>query len=79
MKSSDWWLVGFGLRAFTLAVTELACFLFVIPTLFNLHSDAADAGAAVIALVAIVGGGLSVTSLSRELTALGGKNDDRLE
>jgi hypothetical protein len=79
MKSSDWWLVSFGLRAFTLAVGELACFLFVIPTLFNLHSDAADAGAAVLALAAVLGGVVSVMGLSRELAALGGTDNDRLE
>ncbi len=49
---------------------ELACFAFVIPTLFNLHSDAADAAAALIALVALVAGFLSVTALTREFTLL---------
>ncbi|MGY2734192.1 hypothetical protein [Sphingomonas sp. UYP23] len=67
MKSLDLWLVGFGLRCAGLLVCELACFGFVIPSLFNLHSDAADVGAALIALVA---GFLSVTALTREFTLL---------
>jgi hypothetical protein len=70
MTSRDWWIVGFGLRCFTLLAVELATFLFVVPTLFNLHSDAADAGAAVIALVGLAGGMLSVSMLSREFTLL---------
>ena len=70
MKSLDLWLVGFGLRSFALLVAELACFAFVIPTLFNLHSDLADAGAAIIAVLAIVGGFLATTALTREFRAL---------
>jgi hypothetical protein len=70
MKSLDLWLVGFGLRCFALLVGEIACFLFVVPTLFNLHSDLADAGAAVLALVALTGGFLSALALTREFTTL---------
>ncbi|WP_010184427.1 hypothetical protein [Sphingomonas sp. PAMC 26605] len=70
MKSLDLWLVGFGLRCAGLLVCELACFGFVIPTLFDLHSDVADVGAALIALVALVAGFLSVTALTREFTLL---------
>ena len=70
MKSMDLWIVGFGLRCAGLLVCELACFAFVIPTLFNLHSDPADAAAALIALVALVAGFLSVTALTREFTLL---------
>ena len=70
MKSLDLWLVGFGLRCAGLLVCELACFAFVIPTLFNLHSDVADAAAALIALVALVAGFLSGMALTREFTAL---------
>jgi len=70
MKSLDLWLVGFGLRCGALLVGEIACFLFVVPTLFNLHSDLADAGAAVLALVALVGGFLSGLMLTREFTTL---------
>lgn len=70
MKSLDLWLVGFGLRCAGLLVCVLACFAFVIPTLFNLHSDAADAAAALIAIVALVAGFLWVTALTREFTLL---------
>lgn len=70
MKSLDLWLVGFGLRCAGLLVCELACFGFVIPTLFNLHSDLANLGAALLALVALVAGFLSVTALTREFTLL---------
>ncbi|MEG3176934.1 hypothetical protein U1872_11895 [Sphingomonas sp. RB3P16] len=70
MKSLDLWLVGFGLRCAGLLVCELACFGFIIPTLFNLHSDAADVAAALIALAALVAGFLSVTALTREFTLL---------
>lgn len=70
MTSRDWWIVGFGLRCLTLLAVELGTFLFVVPTLFNLHSDAADAGAALVALVGLVGGLGSVTMLSREFTLL---------
>lgn len=59
MKSSDLWLVGFGLRCSALLFAEVACFLFVLPTLFNLHSDLANAGAVVVAIVALVGGFLA--------------------
>jgi fluoride ion exporter CrcB/FEX len=75
MTPKDWWIVGFGLRCFTLLAVELGCFLFVVPTLFNLHSDAADAGAAVVALVGLVGGFASVTALSRELASLTSDKD----
>ncbi|WP_010219099.1 hypothetical protein [Sphingomonas sp. PAMC 26621] len=70
MKSLDLWLVGFGLRCAGLLVCELACFGFVIPTLFNLHSDLANLGAALLALVGLVAGFLSVTALTREFTIL---------
>ena len=70
MKSIDLWLVSFGLRCGALLVGELACFLFVIPTLFNLHSDLADAGAALLALAALVGGFLAAAALTRELNIL---------
>jgi hypothetical protein len=66
MKSLDLWLVGFGLRCCALLVGEIACFAFVVPTLFNLHSDLADAGAALMAIVALAGGFLSAASLNRE-------------
>ncbi len=66
MERFDFWLVSFGLRCSALALVELASFLFVIPTLFNLHSDLADAGAALLALVAAVGGFLGGTALTRE-------------
>lgn len=75
MTPKDWWIVGFGLRCLTLLAVELAAFLFVVPTLFDLHSDAADAGAALIALVALVGGLVSVTALSRELASLTSDKD----
>ena len=70
MKSLELWLVGFGLRCAALLVCELTCFAFVIPTLFNLHSDAADAAAALLALVALIAGFLSGVMLTREFTAL---------
>lgn len=70
MKSLDLWLVGFGLRCTALLVCELACFGVVIPMLFNLHRDAADAGAALIAIAALVAGFLSVRALTREVTLL---------
>jgi hypothetical protein len=70
MKSIDLWLVGFGLRCGALLVGEIACFLFVIPTLFNLHSDLADAGAALLAIVALAGGLLSALALTREFNHL---------
>ena len=66
MKPFDLWLVGFGLRCGALLLLEIACFLFVIPSLFNLHSDIADAGAAVLALIALVGGFLGGATLTRE-------------
>ena len=70
MKSIDLWLVSFGLRCGALLIGELACFLFVVPTLFNLHSDLADAGAALLALVALAGGFLAAAALTRELNFL---------
>ena len=70
MHSLDWWLVGFGLRCGALLVGELAAFLFVVPTLFNLHSDLADAAAALIALVALVGGIIGALALTGEMRAL---------
>jgi len=66
MKPFDLWLVSFGLRCGALLVGEIACFAFVVPTLFNLHSDLADAGAALVAIVALAGGTLAVASLNRE-------------
>jgi hypothetical protein len=70
MKSFDLWLVGFGLRCAALLVGEVACFLFVVPTLFNLHSDLADAGAALLAIVALGGGSLLAIALTREFNHL---------
>jgi hypothetical protein len=70
MKSFDLWLVSFGLRCGALVIGELACFLFVVPTLFNLHRDAADAAAAVMGVVAIAGGFLCAATLTRELNLL---------
>ena len=66
MRAFDLWLVGFALRSGALVLVEIACFLFVIPSLFNLHSDLADAGAAVLALVAVIGGFLGGSALTRE-------------
>ena len=66
MTSSDWWWVGFGLRCLALVIGEIASWLFVVPTLFNLHRDAADAAAALIALAALIGGGLATLALTRE-------------
>ncbi|HEX5184911.1 MAG TPA: hypothetical protein VFW19_17365 [Allosphingosinicella sp.] len=70
MKSFDLWLVGFGLRCGALLVGEIACFAFVVPTLFNLHRDLADIGAALLAIVAIAGGYLFAMSLGRELNLI---------
>ncbi|MEO5773629.1 MAG: hypothetical protein ABIQ32_05870 [Sphingomicrobium sp.] len=70
MKSLDLWLVGFGLRCGALLLAEIACFLFVVPTLFNLHSDLANAGAAVLAIVGLTGGYLGGAVLTRELRTL---------
>ncbi|WP_157219664.1 hypothetical protein [Flavisphingomonas formosensis] len=70
MKLLDLWLVGFGLRCCALLLCEVGSLLFVIPTLFNLHSDLADAGAAILAIVAIGGGFLWGSALSRELITL---------
>jgi hypothetical protein len=70
MKPFDLWLAGFGLRCGALLVGEIACFLFVLPTLFNLHSDLADAGAAILAIVALAGGFLSAAALNRELNLI---------
>jgi hypothetical protein len=66
MKSFDLWLVSFGLRCSALLLVEVGCFLFVIPTLFNLHSDLADLGAAVLAIIAVIGGLLGSAALTRE-------------
>jgi hypothetical protein len=70
MTSFDLWLTGFCLRAAALVAVELGSFLYVLPTLFNLHSDAADAGAAFLALIAIVGGLLWGAQLTREFRRL---------
>lgn len=70
MKSFDLWLVGFGLRCGALLVGEIACFAFVVPTLFNLHSDLADTGAALLAIVALAGGYLLAGTLSREFNLI---------
>ncbi|HEX4738768.1 MAG TPA: hypothetical protein VH331_14515 [Allosphingosinicella sp.] len=70
MKSFDLWLVGFGLRCGALLVGEIACFAFVVPTLFNLHSDLADTGAALLAIVALAGGYLLTASLGREFNLI---------
>ena len=66
MKYFDLWLVSFALRCAALVLVEIGCLLFVIPTLFNLHSDLADAGAAVLALACLVGGFLGGAALTRE-------------
>jgi hypothetical protein len=66
MKALDLWLVSFGLRSFALVAAVLAAFLFVVPTLFNLHSDLANLGAALVAIVAIAGGFLGGAALTRE-------------
>jgi len=76
MKSSDLWLVSFGLRCSALLVAELACFLFVVPTLFNLHRDLADVAAAVLAILALIGGFLSAGALTREFNMLLKGRDD---
>lgn len=70
MKPLDLWLVGFGLRCGALVFIEIAAFAFVVPTLFNLHSDLADAGAALIAVLALAGGYLASVALTRELNHL---------
>ena len=70
MHPFDWWLVGFGARCCALVAGELAAFLFVVPELFNLHRDAADAAAALLAFVALVGGFLWGAQLTREMTTL---------
>jgi hypothetical protein len=77
MKSFDLWLVSFGLRCGALAIGESACFLYVVPTLFDLHRDAADAAAALVAIVALAGGFLAAAALTRELNLLlrSGNND----
>lgn len=76
MRPLDWWLVGFGLRCAVLLVAEVATLLFVVPTLFDLHRDAADAAAALIALVAIGGGVTAVHALTREVLLLLEDRDD---
>ena len=70
MKPLDLWLAGFGLRCGALLCAELACFLFVVPTLFDLHSDLADAAAALLAVVALAGGFLWGAALTREFNFL---------
>ena len=70
MSSLDVWLVGFGLRSAALLAGELAVFVYVVPTLFNRHSDLADLGAALLALAALVAGFLGVAMLGREAQAL---------
>ena len=75
MKSFDLWLVGFGLRCGALLVGVIASFAFVIPTLFNLHSDLADAGAALLAIVAVAGTYLSAASLGREFNLIFRRGD----
>jgi hypothetical protein len=75
MKSLDLWLVSFGLRSGALVIGELACFVYVIPTLFNLHSDLADLGAVLIALAALVSGFLAGAALTREFDNLLKGND----
>jgi hypothetical protein len=70
MKAFDLWLVSFGLRCGALLIGEIACFAFVVPTLFNLHSDLADVGAALAAIVALAGGTLAVASLNREFALI---------
>ena len=70
MKPFDLWLVSFGLRCGALLLGEVACFFYVVPTLFNLHRDAADAAAAVVAIAALAGGVLAAAALTRELDLL---------
>ncbi|MEO5866901.1 MAG: hypothetical protein ABIS14_01130 [Sphingomonas sp.] len=70
MTSFDLWLAGFGLRATALVAVEFGTFLFVLPTLFNLHNDLADAGAAFLALTALIGGLLWGGQLTREFGRL---------
>jgi hypothetical protein len=70
MKPFDLWLVSFGLRCGALLLGEVACFLYVVPNLFDLHRDAADAAAAAVAIVALAGGYLLAASLTRELNLL---------
>jgi len=76
MKSSDLWLVSFGLRCSALLVAELGCFLFVVPTLFNLHSDIATATAAFIVVLALVGGFLGGAALTREFNLIKGEDHE---
>lgn len=76
MRPLDMWLVGFGLRCGALLFLELAAFLFVVPTLFNLHSDLADLAAAVTAIGALVGGVIWGVSLTREMEALVSEKDE---
>jgi hypothetical protein len=70
MHPFDWWLVGFGARCCALVAAELGTFLLVVPELFNLHRDAADAAVAFLALVALVGGFLWGAQLTREFHRL---------
>lgn len=76
MDPLDWWLVGFGLRCFALLVCEAVTWLFVVPTLFNLHSDMFDAFAALIALAALVGGTIGTVVLMREVRPRIGETGD---
>ena len=69
MKSSDLWLVGFGLRCCAVLFIELASFAYLIPTLFNLHNDAANVVAALVAVMALGGGYVATVALTREMTS----------
>ena len=75
MRSLDVWLVGFALRCGALLLLELTGFLFVVPTLFNLHSDAADVAAAIVAIVALIAGPCWGVALGREFHALVSEKD----
>ncbi|MFA5963670.1 MAG: hypothetical protein WC804_06600 [Sphingomonas sp.] len=76
MKSSDLWLVGFVLRCCAVLFIELASFAYLIPTLFNLHNDAANVVAALIAVIALGGGYLATITLGREIASSSEKMDD---
>lgn len=75
MKPLDLWLVSFGLRCGALIFCELAAFAYVVPTLFNLHSDLANVGAGLVAIVALAGGFLGATALTREVRLLADGED----
>lgn len=76
MKPLDLWLAAFGLRCCALVFLELFAFLFAVPTLFNLHTDLADLGAALVGLTAVVGGALWGAALSREFALFIRDKDD---